>query len=172
MVKKLLLPSLLLLCANATQAQTAGQDKITDFHRAKILKFNIFSPVVETVTLAYENVLSPEKSFQLTLSFFEFGFVVTPEYRFYLSETAAPTGVYVAPYLRYYQLDDNEFETNSIFGGGVVIGTQRLYKQKITIDAFIGPSASSINPFEEEEISFGIRAGLTLGINLSAKKNK
>lgn len=152
--------------AMAQQAAPEPSALHAGFQRLKILKINLLSPVVNTLTVAYENVLTPEKSFQLTLSIVTEGwFVVTPEFRYYLSETAAPEGVYVAPYLRYYQVDKE-----GILGGGLIIGKQGLYKKKITVDGFIGPSVNSTNPFEEEEVFFGIRAGVMLGINLSHKK--
>ncbi len=160
----------LVLCLITCAAIAQQQEPIpapahAGFLRARILKINLLSPLVEALTLAYENVLNPEKSIQLTVSIIPGGFVVTPEYRYYLSETYAPQGLYVAPYLRYYQIDEE-----GLLGGGLVIGRQGLYKKKITIDGFLGPSVNSANPFEDEEIFFGLRAGLTLGLNLAYKK--
>lgn len=151
--------------AFAQQQEQIPDSAFGDFSRARILKINLLSPVAEAITLAYENVLTPEKSIQLTISVFSEGLVVTPEYRYYLSETYAPEGVYVAPYLRYYQ-----FENEGILGGGLVIGRQGFYKKKITIDGFIGPSINSVNPFEESGVFFGVRAGITIGINFKRKK--
>lgn len=150
-----------LLCA--TKAPGQSQDGTPDFRRAKILKLNILSPVVETITLAYENVLTPEKSLQVTFSLItaEGGFAITPEFRYYISETLAPQGVYLAPFLRYYQLGDG-----GILGGGLVLGKQAIFKNKITIDGFFGPSVNTLDVIDENEVIFGIRAGVTIGINL------
>ncbi|MDW8330884.1 MAG: hypothetical protein RMK43_04475 [Cyclobacteriaceae bacterium] len=146
--------------------KVAGQSQsdIPDFRRAKVLKLNILSPVVETITLAYENVLTPEKSLQLTVSFImgAGGFVITPEFRYYISETPAPQGVYLAPFLRYYQL-----EGGGILGGGLVLGKQAIFKNKITVDGFFGPSVNTIDVIDENEVIFGLRAGVTIGINLA-----
>lgn len=59
-----------------------------------------------------------------------------------------------------------------MFGGGVVIGKQWIFKEKISLDIFIGPSYSSGNVKVESGQDtfdtgvfdgFGIRTGLTLG---------
>lgn len=156
---------LLVLMLLSQVALAQEQPDYSDFKRAKILKLNILSPIAETLTLAYENVLSPESSLQFTISYIsDLGFAITPEYRYYLSETPAPKGVYIAPFVRYYQI-----EGQSIFGGGLVIGTQGFFKKKITIDGFLGPSFNAISIPDEEEITFGVRAGITVGINLVRK---
>ncbi len=141
-------------------------DDYKDFRRARILKINLFSPLAEVFTMAYESVLTPEKSIQLTVSLVaEGGFIVTPEFRYYLSEMYAPRGVYVAPFLRYFQIDDQ-----GLLGGGLIIGKQGLYKNKITINGFLGPSINTVNLFEDNDVFFGLRAGITLGINLARKQ--
>ncbi len=152
----------MLLCQVALAQE---QPDYSDFKRAKILKLNILSPIAETLTLAYESVLSPESSLQFTFSYIsDLGFAITPEYRYYLSETPAPKGVYIAPFLRYYQI-----EGESVFGGGLVIGSQGFFKKKITIDGFLGPSINAVSIPDEEEVIFGVRAGITVGINLVRK---
>ena len=122
-----------------------------------VLKINILSPVVKTLNVSYEHAINETSSFQL--GFFYTGWSVdatkfngigiTPEYRFYLSESAAPQGVYVAPFLRYqnFKLEEKEFSDSkadfSTFGGGLVLGKQWVFKDKITLDIFIGPSYAS-----------------------------
>lgn len=91
--------------------------------------------------------------------------VVTTEYRYYLSETYAPQGVYLAPFLRYYQIDDF-----SILGGGLIIGKQVLFKDKVTIDYFLGPSINGYNFDGENDAYFGVRAGITIGLKVNRKQ--
>jgi hypothetical protein len=134
------------------------------FVRARIIKFNLLSPIAQTFSGAYENVLSPETSLQISIFINAYGFGVTPEYRYYLSETPAPRGIYIAPFLRYQEIDGYE----STFGGGLVIGKQQIFKNKISIDAFFGPS---YNTFVVDEVfAFGLRAGITIGFIINSKR--
>lgn len=150
-----------------------------------VLKINIFSPIVKTFNISYERKVSATGSFQLgafytgyTSGDTEFkGFGITPEYRFYLSETEAPAGVYVAPFVRYMDFDLTDEATTSkgnisMFGGGLVIGKQWIFKEKISLDAFVGPQyttgdvkvKSGTDSFDTDVFDgFGVRAGLTLG---------
>ncbi len=154
------------------------------------IKVNLLSPVVRTFNIAAEQKIAENASLQL--GFFYGGVKVddtkfsgwglTPEYRYYLSSTPAPAGFYLAPYLRYQQFnvtDPGENNTTnkgtlSSFGGGLVVGKQWLFKERVTLDLFIGPkymshtakvtqgvdTFSSANGFG----NFGIRGGVTLGI--------
>jgi hypothetical protein len=155
--------------------------------KANVIKINIFSPIVKTFNIQYEHKVKADASVQL--GFFYTGFSVgdtrfsgigiTPEYRFYLSDTEAPQGVYLAPFLRYqnFTLTDSPSLAEaslSNFGGGVIIGKQWIFKEKIALDIFIGPSyssgtvnvksGSSTTTFETGVFNgFGIRTGLCLG---------
>ncbi len=176
-MKKLIIAVFLvpfLLNPNQTKAQNA------------VLKINFLSLVVKTFNVSFEKVLDTDNSFQLGVFYTGVaisdtdltGIGITPEYRFYLSDTDAPDGVYVAPYLRYSNFNlENKFTaseaTLSSFGGGLVIGRQWLFKEKITFDIFLGPtySTSTIKlkqGFDSFDVGsfdgFGIRIGLTLGI--------
>lgn len=97
---------------------------------------------------------------------------------FYLSQTSAPEGVYAAPFLRYqkFNLEDKEFSDNSAdfsaFGGGVVLGKQWVFKEKITLDIFLGPAYYSGKVSGESGDSswdtdafdgFGLRTGINFG---------
>lgn len=152
------------------------------------VKVNIFSPIFRTLNLQYERVLSENSSFQL--GFFYTGasieetrfsgFGLTPEYRFYLSDSPAPAGVYVAPFLRYQNFSLTEDlssskGTLSTFGGGLIIGKQWIFKERIALDIFIGPSYSSGSVSASDGSGdvdfstglfsgFGVRSGLCLGI--------
>ena len=176
-MKKLIIAAFLvplLLKPNHTKAQNAA------------LKINFLSLVVKTFNVSFEKLIDTDNSFQLGVFYTGAsisdtdltGIGITPEYRFYLSDTDAPDGVYVAPYLRYssFNLEDKftvSEATLSSFGGGLVIGRQWLFKEKITFDIFLGPSYSTstvkvksgIDSFDVGSFDgFGIRIGLTLGI--------
>jgi len=148
-----------------------------------VIKINIFSPIVKTFNIQFEHKLKADQSFQLgffytgvSSSNTDFrGFGITPEYRFYLSDTEAPAGVYIAPFVRYqsYTLTNGgDKGTLSLFGGGVIIGKQWIFKKKIAMDLFIGPSYSSgsVKVTQGNDNfstgifdGFGLRAGLCLG---------
>ncbi len=158
-----------------------------------IIKINLFSPVVSTASLFYERALNENSSLQLGLFYTGAsidgtkirGFGITPEYRFYLSEKGNMQGFFVAPFVRYqnFQLttEIDEFNTeedkatfNGI-GGGLLIGGQWIFKKRISLDIWAGPSytAGDIkleSDSSEDDFStglfsgFGARAGLTLGV--------
>lgn len=150
-----------------------------------VFKINIFSPIVKTFNVSFERKLSATSSFQLGVFYTGYsagetkfsGIGVTPEYRFYLSESEAPAGVYVAPFVRYQNFklteDVSDSEgTLSMFGGGLVIGKQWIFKEKISLDIFLGPQyttgdvkvTSGSDTFDTDVFDgFGIRTGLTLG---------
>ena len=154
-----------------------------------VVKLNIFSPLVSTLNLSYENAFSEDKSFQI--GFFYTGakivdtkftgIGITPEIRFYLGDDAAPQGFYAAPFLRYQNFKLTEplssgSATLSTFGLGVTVGKQWIFKEKFSLDLFIGPSYSfgdikvndggSTETFSTGSLGsgFGIRTGLTFGL--------
>ncbi|MBT29264.1 MAG: hypothetical protein CMO01_06345 [Thalassobius sp.] len=153
-----------------------------------VIKLNIFSPIVRTLSVSYERALSTDNSFQVNVLYTGYsiddtklrGFGITPEYRFYLSESKdAPAGFYIGPFLRYQNLNleiegTTDEATLSTFGGGLLIGGQWLFKDKISLDTFIGPSynAGSVDVkdgADEDTFStgifsgFGVRFGVTVG---------
>lgn len=154
-----------------------------------VIKLNLFSPIVSTVSGFYENAFSENTSAQLgffytgaSIGDTKFsGFGITPEIRFYLSETSAPQGFYAAPFIRYQNFDLTEENTDSKatlsnFGGGLLIGKQWIFKERIALDAFIGPSyvsgsievesqGTNEDIFETGALNgFGVRLGLSFGI--------
>ena len=154
-----------------------------------VIKLNLFSPIVRTVSGFYENAFSETTSAQLgffytgtSIDDTKFsGFGITPEIRFYLSETTAPEGFYAAPFIRYQNFDLTDESTDSRatlnnFGGGLLIGKQWIFKERIALDAFIGPSyvSGSLKVKSEgtnEDIfetgafdGFGVRLGLSFGV--------
>jgi Protein of unknown function (DUF3575) len=158
----------------------------TVFAQNNVIKINILSPIVKTFNASYEHTLSTESSFQIGFFYTGYsdsdtkfsGFGITPEYRFYLSESDAPAGVYVAPYVRYQNFDLTDDVTDSkgtfsAFGGGLIIGRQWIFKEKISLDIFLGPAYISGNTkvtSGEDSFDtglfdgFGLRAGVTLGL--------
>lgn len=152
-----------------------------------VFKLNIISPVVRTASVFYERTLNDESSLQLGFYYSGYsddetklrGFGITPEYRFYLTEKIAPDGVYMAPFLRYQYFDvEDEITldegTLSSFGGGVLIGRQWIFKERVSLDLFVGPSyfgmdvevpEGSEDTFDLDAFDgFGIRAGITFGL--------
>lgn len=151
-----------------------------------VVKLNIFSPIVKTFNISYERKLKATSSFQLGFFYSGYsagdtkysGFGITPEYRFYLSETEAPQGVYVAPFLRYqsFKLEDEPSSSKADFsaiGGGVIIGKHWIFKERISLDIFIGPAyysgdvkgSSSGSMYDTDAFDgFTVRGGLTLGV--------
>ena len=156
------------------------------FAQSSVFKINIFSPLVRTLNVSFEQKLKPASSAQL--GFFYTGFSVgdtefsgiglTPEYRFYLSDTDAPKGVFIAPFVRYQNFKLEEKVTNSkgelsTFGGGLIIGKQWIFKERISLETFIGPVyqsgdvkvTSGTDNFDTGAFDgFSVRAGLTLGV--------
>ncbi len=125
------------------------------------------------------------------------GFAITPEYRLYLSEKhAALEGFYVAPFVRYQNLTlkdsysytdydangspvsrtSNDEASLDTYGGGIVVGRQWIFKQRFSLDTFLGPSynsgtvkykstsngSGSLDP--GTFTGFGLRAGVTFGL--------
>ena len=156
---------------------------ITASGQGNVIKINILSPVVNTFNIQYEKKLKSDASFQLGFFYTGYstggtsfsGFGITPEYRFYLSDTEAPKGVYVAPFIRYQSFtltDGGNKGTLSLFGGGLILGKQWLFKEKFALDLFIGPSYSSgsvkvtsgSDVFSTGSFSgFGVRTGICFG---------
>ena len=137
------------------------------FSQKNVIKVNIFSPLLLTLNVAYERVISPNLGLQFRghvggSEDMAYGFI--PELRYYPSEVKdAPNGFYVAPFLRY--LGTNE--GTGLFGGGFIIGIQPIFG-KITLDAFVGLNylASSSSGTDIFDISPGFlpRAGVAVGL--------
>lgn len=157
---------------------------LTASGQGNVIKLNIFSPIVKTFNIQYEKKLKSDASFQLGVFFSGAaigdtdvsGFGITPEYRLYLSDLEAPQGVYVAPFVRYQNFTltrGSDKGTLSTFGGGLILGKQWLFKQKVVLDMFLGPTYSSgsaeltsgsSSNFNTGSLSgYGVRAGICLG---------
>ncbi len=175
-MRKLIVVALVFISFASTQGQVKN-----------LVKANLFSPLLRTGSFFYERTLSESSSLTLGFLFTSWGFgdsditgwAVTPEYRFYLSDKPAPEGFYIAPYLRYTSLSltaenaDGKAELTGV-GGGLLIGRQWIFKERISLDLFIGPSYTKgdlkIKSGAEEDFDvgvwdgFGVRPGVTLGI--------
>jgi hypothetical protein len=151
------------------------------------VKANLLSPLVRTGSFFVEHKIDDNRSVQLGLFYTGKtwdgtnvrGWGVTPEYRFYLSDSPAPEGFFVAPYLRYFNFeleensDNNKAKLNGL-GGGLIVGQQYIFKNRVSFEWFIGPSYSNIDldveTGEDEDFDadtwegFSIRAGITLGL--------
>lgn len=150
-----------------------------------LIKLNLLSPLVRTASLFVERAVSEDISIQLgffytgaSVSETKFrGFGLTPELRYYLSEKyPAPRGVFIAPFARYqnFNLSDDVGNegTFSSFGGGLLVGTQTMFKNKISLDVWAGPAYSSgktkvtdgTDTFDLGSFDgFGVRFGVTVG---------
>lgn len=169
----LIIVCLLLIGSISAQAQ-----------KKNTIKINILSPIVKTFNVQYEAKVKADASFQLGFFYTGYsssgtdfsGFGITPEYRMYLGDTEAPQGVYVAPFVRYQSFnltDPSSKGTLSTFGGGLILGKQWLFKDKVVLDLFIGPSYSSGSvkvtsggsTFDVPSTlnGFGLRAGMAFG---------
>lgn len=185
-MKKHLLATGLLLAAGSASAQN------------NVVKVNILSPLAKTGSFFFEHRLTAASSLQLGAAFTQAnvsdvnlsGFAITPEYRFYLSSSKeAPQGFYVGPYLRYRSLklkdtgnygglQTTEASLNT-FGAGVLIGHQWVFRQRFSLDTFLGPSYGAGSLLYKDSsgnrrdfssnnfllgIGFGIRSGVTFGL--------
>lgn len=135
------------------------------FYRMQLIKIGLLSPVISTFSAAFETVTSPSTSLQASFFINDLGFGFLPEYRYYISEKKyAPNGFYVAPMLSYQEIED----VDTHFGGGLMLGGQTVYKEKIAIDWYFGPTYRT---FAWSEVSdFGLRAGLMLGLNIRSRR--
>ncbi len=181
-----LVATALLLGSTAASAQTNA------------LKVNLLSPLFKTGSFFYEHKLNDASSLQLggLVTYWGLGdtrisgFAITPEYRRYLStDKQALEGFYVAPFARYQNLGlsmqtDADGGTTATakatihtIGGGVVVGHQWIFRRRVTLDTFFGPSYNSnVAKFSassgDESASFdlgsfqgfSLRTGVTLGV--------
>jgi len=117
--------------------------------RENLIKTSLAFPLGEILEISYERVFSTETSAQISV-FLGGGLeaAIMPEFRYYLSETkVAPNGVFVAPFV---------FAGAEIGGGGIMVGVQRLFKERISLDASLGPFVSG------EGVA--VMGGLNIGI--------
>jgi hypothetical protein len=184
-MRKLLLQSI--ICLSVFAGSTLKAQK-------NVLKANLLSPIVLTGSFFYERAITEKSSLQLGYFFTGFsisdtkfrGYGITPEYRNYTAGEVL-NGFYIAPFLRYQNFSlSEEFKDSegknqeatailTTYGGGLTIGWQWLFGERITTDIFLGPCYNSSNIKLEDNsstvdfstdlfIGVGLRAGLTVGI--------
>ena len=161
--------------------------------KKNLLKTSLTAPLIRTYTLAYERVLNADMSLQLGYNYFagwKFGdnrlngYSIIPEFRYYLSESKeTPNGGFIAPFARYGvtgikigEPGDEDYGKADVqlFGGGLLIGTQRIFKDLISLEAFIGPAYYNAKVDVEDGIEedftltlldgWSVRMGITIGI--------
>ncbi len=179
----LILVSVALLISSTVNAQ----------FRYNIVKTSLTAPLIKTYTIAYERVLNADMSVQLGYNHFAgwklgdsklSGYSIIPEFRYYLSESKeTPNGGFIAPFGRYGstslkildETDPDYAEADiNIIGGGLLVGVQRLFKDVISLEAFIGPAFYSAKldvkegDVEESNLTlidgWSVRLGITIGI--------
>lgn len=150
-----------------------------------IVKVNIVSPVVSTITAAYErSVFDKKTSIQGNLSI-TYGYEIDDEkltgwafgvdYRRYLWTIAKQNGIYFSPFIRYQhfgitKVQTEKKRTSNVLTGGVIFGRQWIFSRHLVLDAFAGPSlnSASLKPtdtsIEVEKLQgLRLRAGFSVG---------
>lgn len=151
----------------AQQRKPASRTRVLDIDDMpkNVIKLNILSLAVGTVSGFYERVINEQMSFQLGASYTNIssdwildvrykGYTITPEFRYYLSSTEAPRGFYAAPFVRYRRSDvtgnitrdGREIPANgkiSAYGAGLMVGGQWIIGRHFSLDAFVGPSLNA-----------------------------
>jgi hypothetical protein len=146
-----------LLFAMHLSAQNSVHFKEPD--KRNIIKINLLSPFVGTLSLQYESILTNSSSFQLGAYYFSGeifgsqyparGVCITSEYRFYLNDDA-PLGVYIQPYVRisrYWETNTPSSNPSRVYlshdfygiAGGLVLGRQWILAKVICFDIYAGP---------------------------------
>ena len=105
---------------------------ILNAQKKNIIKTSLIFPLAESFDISYERILNDEMSLVIEgIIGSEFG-AISPQFRYYLSEkNIAPTGAFVSPF--------GMIGSDGMTGGGVMVGYQRLFKEKLSLDAYIGP---------------------------------
>lgn len=187
----------------------ARSDYFGNKFRSNVIKINLLSPVYSNLSLFLQHAYAEDKSLQIGISYMSFSgifgtesndpwnenertrmFVITPEYRYNLTGMFLE-GMYVGTFTRYAQMT-YDFDNADVFGTkhytynykmlglGVTLGMQLLYRNRVSIEGFIGPvytillnetntgyGNSTLNISESIPILFvrgyGLRAGMTVG---------
>ncbi len=98
------------------------------------IKTSLAMPLGKILEFSYERIINKDFSVQIGAGFGggnEDVYYVNPQFRYYLSEKwEAPTGVFVSPYGLFGK---------DTAGGGLTVGVQKLFKQKVSLEAYLGP---------------------------------
>jgi hypothetical protein len=178
---------LLLLCFILIFFASHAQNKYKEIDRKNILKINLLSPFLGTLSIQNERIINSESSIQLGFYYFSgviFGHSIpvgavcfTSEYRFYLVEEA-PRGLYIQPYMRFGRYWEDKNYSNKVGSGfnaiaaGIVFGKQWIWADKFTFDMYVGP-LYTFSFFDDPSFStkdlygpfkgYWFRSGITFG---------
>jgi hypothetical protein len=99
--------------------------------KKNLIKTSLFFPLANTFDLSYERMISDDLSLVAELAIGEEIVGFSPQLRYYLSEDKIPpSGTFVSPFLMI---------GNEMAGGGVMVGIQRVFKDKVSLDVYLGP---------------------------------
>lgn len=116
--------------------------------KQNLIKTSLIMPLAEVFEFSYERALNTEMSLHLGVGVGQI-FFVNPQFRYYLSETkVAPSGSYIAPFALIAEEPG--------FGGGIMVGHQRIFKDKVSLEANIGPMVTGEGVTVWGGINFGI----------------
>jgi hypothetical protein len=99
-----------------------------------VIKLDLAWLVANSFYGSYETILNDESGLQLGLLLRDAKVSLTAAYRYYLSETPSPKGVFLSPMIGVSSENDVSLL------GGLLIGKQGFFKNRITLDAYIGPA--------------------------------
>ena len=178
----------ILFSALYSHAQLISKRLVTEQEYNRIVKVNLLSPAVGTITIHYEKRLNENSSIQLEGFYFTGYFLkqqintrgtgFTVNYRFYLTKHF-PEGWFIQPYARYQrywpistrQVSSNRDRNAQVGSIGIVLGYQVVSNRRISMDVFAGPvynkvfvdDTHAIHRFVPLVNGAWIRAGMTLG---------
>lgn len=160
--------------------------KFKEVEKKNIIKINLLSPFLGTLSLQHERIINSESSFQTGLYYFSGliynqqipvrGISITTEYRYYLVDDA-PRGIYLQPFFRIARFWSNDPSiSNANFYGtvvGMVLGKQWIFFDKFSLDMYAGPIFTKIFFDKNTNINrrdlrplldgYWLRTGLTVG---------
>ena len=169
---KLRILLILLILSTLSLSRSFGQNRfgIKEIEKKHILKINLLSPFLGTISLQHEKIINNESSFQSGIYYFS-GLVLntqnpvkaiclTTEYRYYLVDEA-PNGAYIQPFFRVGRYwEDNNFSGklgSNLYGVavGILIGHQWIIVNKFAVDLYAGPIFTK--PFLDNSAQVNIR---------------
>jgi hypothetical protein len=123
-----------LIHSSDASAQVYGSRfELKDIDKKNILKINMLSPFMGTLSIQHEKIINSESSIQNGLYYFSGyilnqqlparGICITTEYRYYLLDEA-PKGIYIQPFFRIARFWNNDSSFSNSSGGfyGTAIG--------------------------------------------------
>ena len=123
---------ILLLPSAYSQDATVTANTNTGGGKKNIIKTSLIFPFMEALDISYERVAGKDISLVLEIMTGNGIFMVSPQLRYYLSENmTVPSGTFISPLV---------LVGNETGGAGIMVGRQRVFKDKISLDAYIGPA--------------------------------